>query len=127
MRSVYVFRSSLLALLLSSSVLAVASAAIADTFKAPKVGAPGNREAGAARSDTCASTASSSGLTAIVPTSNVGLTTQAYPTFFAYIPANNAVRTEFRLMDEETGEETLVGQIQMPKADAANAPYKYKA
>jgi hypothetical protein len=128
MRPLSFLSSSLLAVLLSTSILAVTGTAMASSkFKAPKVGAPGNREAGASRSDTCASTVSSRGLTAILPTTNLGLTTQPYPTFFAYIPSNNAVKAEFRLIEEETGEEIFVGQIQMPKADDSNAIYKNKA
>lgn len=120
--------ASLLAIFFSTSIPSVTDVAIASSkFRAPKVGAPGNREAGASRSDTCASTVSSNGLTAILPSSNLGLTTKAHPTFFAYIPSNNAVRAEFRLMEEETGEEVFAGQVQMPKAEAANATYQYKA
>lgn len=127
-RPVSFLSASLLMILFSASILAVADVAIASSkFKAPKVGAPGNREAGASRSDTCASTMSSNGLTAILPASNLGLTTKAHPTFFAYIPSNNAIRAEFRLMEEETGEEVFVGQIEMPKAEDANATYQYKA
>ncbi len=107
--------------------MGVSSSAFAGSFKAPRLGAPGNREAGAARSDTCASTANSRGLTAVIPTSNLGLTTKAYPTFFAYVPPNNAEAAEFRLIDESSGQEVFVGQVQMPKADTPDAAYKYKA
>ncbi|HIK17547.1 MAG TPA: DUF928 domain-containing protein [Leptolyngbyaceae cyanobacterium M33_DOE_097] len=119
---------SLSALLLSTFVMMVADIAVAGSkFRPPRSGAPGNREAGAARSDTCASTANSSGLTALLPTSNLGLTTKAFPTFFAYLPPNNAQRAEFRLVEEESGKEVFTGQVQMPKANAANAAYRHKA
>lgn len=96
-------------------------------FKPPKSGAPGNREAGAARSDTCASTAKSNGLTAMLPTSNLGLTTRPFPTFFAYIPPNNAQSAEFRLIEEEDDQEIFVGQVQMPRSSGAKADYKYQS
>lgn len=97
------------------------------TFTPPRSGAPGNREAGAARSDTCASTASSRGLTALSPTSNLGLTTKAFPTFFAYIPPNNAQKAEFRLIEEDTDQIVFTGELQLPGADATQASYKHKA
>ncbi len=116
------------ALFISSPLVAMTQASIAQAqFNPPPVGAPGNREAGAARSDTCAATATTSGLMAIIPASNVGLTTQAYPTFFAYVPPNNAARTEFRLIEEATNRELYAGQIQLPAADPANVTYKHKA
>lgn len=119
---------ALSALLLSTSILIAADMAVAGSgFRPPRSGAPGNREAGAARSDTCASTTNSSGLTAVLPTSNLGLTTRAFPTFFAYMPPNNAEKAEFRLIEEDTNKEVFTGKVQMPKAEAANAPYKHKA
>ena len=57
---------------------------------------------GAVRRDTCATTTDTSGLVALLPESNLGLTTKAFPTFVAYIPSNNAERIEFRLYEEET-------------------------
>jgi hypothetical protein len=119
---------SLSALLLSTSTLMAIEGAMANTkFNPPRSGAPGNREAGAARSDTCASTANSNGLTAVLPTSNLGLTTRAFPTFFGYIPPNNAEEAEFRLIEEESGQEVFTGRVQLPKADAPKVAYKYKA
>jgi hypothetical protein len=116
------------ATLLGSFLPTTVGAALAgSTFKAPRLGAPGNREAGGARSDTCASTINSRGLTAVLPSSNLGLTTQAYPTFYAYIPPNNAETAEFRLIEESSGKEVFVGQVSMLKADEPNAAYKHKA
>ncbi len=113
---------------LLSTLLAMLPVASAQAqFSPPPVGAPGNREAGAARSDTCASTAATSGLMAVIPSSNLGLTTQAYPTFFAYMPPNNAARTEFRLIEETTNQEVYAGQVQMPATDPANPAYKHQA
>ncbi len=118
--------SALAVTLLTTSCLVSTNEAFAGSFKAPRMGSPGNREAGAARSDTCAAT-NGTGLMAVLPSTNLGLTTKAYPTFFAYIPPNNAETAEFRLIEEETGQEVFAGQVQMPKADNANSTYKYKA
>ncbi len=118
----------LTALSITSPLLAIIPASIAQAqFNPPPVGAPGNREAGAARSDTCASTASTNGLMAVIPTSNIGLTNQAHPTFFAYVPPNNADRTEFRLIDEATNQDVYTGQVQLPTTDPADTAYKHKA
>lgn len=92
-------------------------------FEAPPVSAPGNRESGSSRSDTCATTLNEAGLTAVIPETNVGLTTKALPVFFAYVPANNAEWVEFRLFDEETGAEMYVGQVALPVA--TDAEYRY--
>jgi hypothetical protein len=51
-----------------------------------------------------------------VPETNVGLTTQAAPQLFAYIPTNNAALAELRLLKESTGEEVYVSQVSMPAA-----------
>ncbi len=127
-RSHFVLGLSLSALVFSAPFLAATDVALAgSSFRPPRSGAPGNREAGAARSDTCASTASSKGLTALIPSSNLGLTTKAFPTFFAYIPENNAQKAEFRLLEEGSGKTVFIGQIPLPQAHAANSTYKNKA
>ncbi len=127
-RSHSVFGLSLSALLLSTPFLTATDSALAgSSFRPPRSGAPGNREAGAARSDTCASTASSNGLTALLPSSNLGLTTRAYPTFFAYIPPNNAKQAEFRLLEEGTNKPVFIGQIPLPQAGTTNSAYQHKA
>jgi hypothetical protein len=114
------------ALVLSLSPLFMATIAQAQIkFNPPPMKAPGNREAGASRSDTCAATAGGSGLTAILPTSNLGLTTKAYPTFFAYIPPNNAQGAEFRLIEESTNKEVYTGKLQLPVNNDAKATYKH--
>ncbi|PSN10936.1 hypothetical protein C7293_26210 [filamentous cyanobacterium CCT1] len=86
------------------------------SFQPPPVGSPGNREAGSGRSDTCADLTEQAGLTAIVPETNVGLTTQATPQLFAYVPTNNAAFAELRLLKETTGEDVYVSQVSMPAA-----------
>ena len=118
-------KSSVVALLLSLPLMAVMNAAVAQIqFSAPPVSAPGNRESGASRSDSCAMPVNDRGLTAVIPETNVGLTTQALPKFFAYIPTNNAERAEFRLIDEETGDEIYAGQFPLPPTEE-EAGYRY--
>lgn len=69
-------------------------------FNAPSIGAPGNRESGASRSAPCAT--SDRGLLALLPETNIGLTTEAYPSFFAYVPPSSAEIAEFLLYEEGT-------------------------
>lgn len=72
-------------------------------FNAPStLGAPGNREAGAVRSATC--TTSERGLLALVPETNLGLTTETHPTFYVYLPPSTAETGEFALYQEGTNE-----------------------
>lgn len=94
------------------------------SFQAPPVGSPGNREAGSGRSDTCADLTEQAGLTAIVPETNVGLTTQATPQLFAYIPTNNAAFAELRLLKESTGEDVYVSEVSMPAATTPGFAHK---
>ncbi|NJN59383.1 MAG: DUF928 domain-containing protein [Leptolyngbyaceae cyanobacterium SL_5_9] len=92
----------LLSLVTTVSVSGVTSAQASIRFNSPSLGAPGNREAGASRSAPCA--ASDRGLVALLPETNLGLTTQAYPTFFAYLPPTTATTAEFILYHEGTDE-----------------------
>lgn len=74
-------------------------------FNAPEgLQAPGRRVAGGSRSielKTCSSAQNNlNNLTALVPNSNIGLTTQANPTLFFYIPQNKAP-LEFVLQDQD--------------------------
>lgn len=84
-------------------------------FAPPPMDAPGNREAGGQRSDTCADTLGAGGLTALVPSTNIGLTTLASPDLFAYVPPNNAERAELRIIDEISGQEVYAGQVTLPE------------
>lgn len=118
-------KCSVAAMILSLPLTTLINVAVAQVqFNAPPVSAPGNRESGASRSDTCAMTIDDSGLTAVIPESNVGFTTKASPSFLAYVPANNAERVEFRLFEEETGDEVYVGQVPLPVA-SSGASYSY--
>lgn len=101
-------------------VVASMEAAIAQIrFVAPPVSAPGNREAGSSRQESCAATTAGQRLTALVPATNIGLTTQSLPSFFAYIPENNADGAELRLYEAESGEEVYAGQLSLPTAPKA--------
>jgi hypothetical protein len=71
-------------------------------FKAPEgLDAPGRRVAGGSRAPqerNCSS--GQNPLTALVPNSNIGLTTQANPTFFFYVPQTSAT-LELVLRDQD--------------------------
>lgn len=60
-------------------------------------GAPASREGGATRSASCL--APQKPLTALMPTTNVGHTAQAFPTVYVYLPATTAETAEFMLLD----------------------------
>jgi hypothetical protein len=94
-------------------------------FAPPPMSSPGNREAGGQRHDTCADTTNASGLMALVPESNVGLTVQASPNLFAYVPPNNAEQAELRIFEEETGEEVFAGKVALPTSPAGSE-YSYR-
>jgi len=84
-------------------------------FAPPPMETPGNREAGGGRNDTCADTASTSGMMAIVPSTNTGLTLEASPDLFVYLPPNAAETAELRIFDEATGEELYAGEFAQPE------------
>lgn len=66
-------------------------------FKPPKVGAPENRKGGASRGTNCSRSQKS--LKALLPTSNLGLTVEKYPTFFVYVPPISTQLAEFELRE----------------------------
>jgi len=68
----------------------------------PKLGAPGRRVPGGSRGINCV--AKNQFLTAIVPMSNIGLTTVSNPTLYFYIPENKAPEVELVLQDENDQE-----------------------
>ena len=80
-------------------------------FNGPSIGAPGNRESGASRSAPCAT--SDRGLMALLPETNIGLTTEAYPTFFAYVPPSSARTAEFFLYEEDTDREVYTTSLEI--------------
>ncbi|MBW4564387.1 MAG: DUF928 domain-containing protein [Mojavia pulchra JT2-VF2] len=78
----------------------------------PDRGLPGRREVGGTRGpNTCISSSSEiPTLTLLLPPTNLGLTTAAYPRFFWYTPTNKAHRVKFSLyqVNEQTQQDTLV-------------------
>ena len=126
------FKAFLAVLLSPLSLLSVtmqpASAQIETVvnFNPPPMTSPGNREAGGQRSDTCVDTTDTTGLVALVPDTYMGLTTMASPHLLAYVPPNNAQRTELRVLKEATAEEVFIGQITLPE-NTTTSPYQYQA
>jgi len=84
--------------------------AIAVEFKPPKRGIPGRREGAGTRGPACVQ--SSPNLTALLPQTNLGLTTAEYPQFFWYVPQTRAKAVRFELFkgDEQEPEQELVYQ-----------------
>lgn len=70
-------------------------------YIAPNRGAPGTRQGGATRGG-CST--SDQKLTALVPQTNLGMTTIEFPTIFFYIPQTSADVLEFSLLDENDNE-----------------------
>ncbi|MEN9216950.1 MAG: DUF928 domain-containing protein [Gloeomargarita sp. HHBFW_bins_162] len=68
-------------------------------FIPPTGGLPANREGGSARGGLCP--ASPQRLTALLPSSHLGLTAAARPSFFAYMPPTGGRRVELMLQDEK--------------------------
>lgn len=74
--------------------------AIAAEFKPPKRGIPGRREGGGTR-DGSACVQDANRLTVLVPQTNLGLTTAAYPRFFWFMPQTRAKFVEFSLYEAD--------------------------
>jgi hypothetical protein len=90
------------ALGLSSVLIAFTPAEARITFKAPAtLGIPARRVAGAARDSQCLTDTNSKRLTAIMPQSNVGLTTVANPVLLFYVPKTSTqAALELVILDE---------------------------
>lgn len=67
----------------------------------PDLNAPGNRESGSSRSESCLEPGES--LVALMPDSNYALTRNGHPRFFFYLPPTNAEAVNFILYHEESG------------------------
>ncbi len=65
-------------------------------FQTPNRGMPGRRAGGGTRGDDCIQ-GSVPFLLALLPRTNLGLTTHAYPSFFWYLPQTTAKTAEFQL------------------------------
>lgn len=66
----------------------------------PGLSAPGNRQSGSTRSESCLPEGES--IVALMPTTNYGLTAAAYPTFFFYLPDTTAEVAQFVIYNEAT-------------------------
>jgi hypothetical protein len=113
---------SFLLLALTTSLGAIATpAALAQSYIPPDRGLPGRREGGGTRGNCITAQPT---LTALMPQSNFGRTTRAYPTLLWYIPKNTAVSAEFELMNdqEETVYKTQVQLTSEPGIIQLTAP-----
>jgi len=88
------------------SGLAVAPRTGAEPFQPPNRGLPGRREGAATRGCVLGHP---SRLMALLPDTNLGLTTEAYPTFFWYMPRSQARFVEFSLYQtNQEGDRQLI-------------------
>jgi hypothetical protein len=74
-------------------------AAAAIEFQPPKRGMPGRREGGGTRDPLACVRGKPNQLTALLPTTNLGLTVADYPRFFWYMPQTKAKLAEFALFE----------------------------
>lgn len=131
-------RSSLIQLTLLCTVLSPVLAfqplvqARPVSFKPPAgSGTPRTSQGGASRGNICSvgTVKSYQKLALLLPSSNLGLTASARPTFFSYLPPTSAKKVFFSLRDEQgkvhyqtllpiTGQEELL-RIQLPETVAA--------
>ena len=87
-----------LGLLLGLFLCSLPLITLAAEFKPPRRGLPGRRE-GAGTRDPFVCIQGSSQLTALLPGTNLGLTTAAYPRFFWFTPKTKAKFAEFTLSE----------------------------
>lgn len=71
-------------------------------FKMPDMGAPGNRDGGSTRGNTCS--VDHKPMIALLPPTKIGLTTSDRPDIFVYVPTNSGRMAEFLLMNEDNTE-----------------------
>uniref|UniRef100_B8HY23 DUF928 domain-containing protein n=1 Tax=Cyanothece sp. (strain PCC 7425 / ATCC 29141) TaxID=395961 RepID=B8HY23_CYAP4 len=96
------YRLRFLSACLSLGLLLPAGTAWAGFIPPENLGRPGNREGAATRSE--CKTDRKLPLTALVPLSNIGLTTDAYPTFYWYFPTDNTFKYwQFKLYRVDRG------------------------
>lgn len=95
---IFAQRIALLTLIYGCSITTILTTASAQTYIPPDRGLPGRREGGGTRGNCILSQPA---LTALVPQSNFGLTTQAHPTLFWYVPKTITNLVEFELRDEQ--------------------------
>ncbi len=59
-------------------------------------------------------------LTALIPETNLGLTTKAHPTFFVYMPQTPVASAEFVLIDEEKERQVYATTFAVPESGIAS-------
>lgn len=85
-----------------SATVSIGDGTVQVTFVPPNGDAPSETRGGAARDSSCLQTeATNSSLTALIPQSNYGLTTQSHPTFVVYMPSVPTGSIFFNLRDEQ--------------------------
>jgi hypothetical protein len=101
------------------------------TFRPPNRGAPPVTSGAASRGDWGDCTSSSDALTALIPTSSLGLSASQEPTLLVYVPETSATLLELTLENEDGTEilyqQTLdapasAGIVKLNLADYASAP-----
>lgn len=101
------------------------------TFRPPNRGAPPVTSGAASRGDWSTCTSSTETLTALIPTSSLGLSTSQTPTLLVYVPETSAESLELTLENEDGTEifyqQTLTtpasaGIVQLNLADYAPVP-----
>ena len=97
-------------LLLGFMVASLPLLAMAAEFKPPQRGLPGRREGAGTRGPIVCIQGRPSQLTALLPATNLGLTTAAYPHFFWFAPKSKAKFAEFTLseVNEQREDQTPV-------------------
>lgn len=84
--------------------------AIAQTFVPPQRGLPGRREGGGTRDPRACIRGNPGQLVALLPDTNLGLTTASHPEFFWFIPRTRAQQAEFTLytVDAKLANQSIV-------------------
>ncbi len=82
--------------------------AVATPFKPPRRGIPGRREGGGTRDPQACVQGNPARLIALMPQTNLGLTTHEYPRFFWYMPKTRAKFVEFALYETNENQEDKV-------------------
>lgn len=90
----------LVGLLISVGSLSTAYAQTQVKFNVPDIEAPGNRESAAQRSGDEDCLSGDIPLMAVVPETNIGLTTAAYPSIYVYVPPTVAKTARFVIFDQ---------------------------
>jgi hypothetical protein len=100
------------AIVLGGTIAAAPLIAMAVEFNPPKRGLPGRREGAGTRDPRACVRGNPGRLYAMLPDTNLGLTTAAYPRFFWYMPETTASKAEFSLhtVDAQQNDETVIYQ-----------------